>query len=66
MPAAMIGYAKARRDEILRSTTDEEFEKKIEDPHYELKTSHTGFRHFKSQVRSSSIPAVDLELLPTR
>lgn len=40
--------SKARRDEILRSSTDEEFEKKIQDLLNELKTSHTGFRHFKS------------------
>jgi len=40
--------SKARRDEILRSSTDDEFEKKIQDLLNELKTSHTGFRHFKS------------------
>ena len=40
--------SKARRDDILRSGTDEEFEKKIQDLLSELKTSHTGFRHFKS------------------
>src|SRR5258708_21797899 len=40
--------SKTRRDEILRSTTDEEFEKKIQDLLNELKTSHTGFRTFKS------------------
>jgi len=40
--------SKARREEILRSSTDEEFEKKIQDLLNELKTSHTGFRHFKS------------------
>lgn len=40
--------SKARRDEILRSSTDEEFEKKIQDLLGELKTSHTGFRHFGS------------------
>src|SRR5436309_1527566 len=40
--------------------------KTMQDLLYELKTSHSGFRHFKSQVRSTSIPAVDLELFPTR
>jgi len=40
--------SKARRDEILRSSTDEEFERKIQDLLNELKTSHTGFRHVKS------------------
>src|SRR5437016_1632480 len=40
--------SKARRDEILRSSTDEEFEKKIQDLLNELKTSHTGLRHVKS------------------
>jgi carboxyl-terminal processing protease len=37
-----------RRDQILRSTSDEEFEKQIQDLLAELKTSHTGFRHSKS------------------
>ena len=37
--------SKARRDQILRSTSDEEFEKQIQDLLAELKTSHTGFRH---------------------
>jgi len=40
--------SKTRRDQILRSSTDEEFEKQIQDLLAELKTSHTGFRHFKS------------------
>jgi carboxyl-terminal processing protease len=40
--------SKSRRDQVLRSTTDEEFEQKIQDLLNELKTSHTGFRHFKS------------------
>jgi carboxyl-terminal processing protease len=40
--------SKARRDQILRSTSDEEFEKGIQDLLGELKTSHTGFRHSKS------------------
>jgi C-terminal processing protease CtpA/Prc len=40
--------SKARRDQILRSTNDEEFEKHIQDLLAELKTSHTGFRHSKS------------------
>ena len=39
---------KGRRDEILQSPADEEFEKKIQDLLSELKTSHTGFRHFRS------------------
>jgi C-terminal processing protease CtpA/Prc len=40
--------SKARREQILRSTNDEEFEKGIQDLLAELKTSHTGFRHSKS------------------
>src|SRR5713226_4325625 len=40
--------SKARKDQILRSSTDEEFEKQIQDLLGELKTSHTGFRHSKS------------------
>lgn len=40
--------SKGRREEILRSATDEEFEKKIQGLLNELRTSHTGFRHFKS------------------
>ncbi len=40
--------SKARRDQILRSSSDEEFEKQIQDLLSELKTSHTGFRHSKS------------------
>jgi C-terminal processing protease CtpA/Prc len=40
--------SKERRDDILRSGTDEDFEKKIQDLLNELKTSHTGFRHIKS------------------
>lgn len=40
--------SKARKDEILRSNSDEEFEKQIQDLLSELKTSHTGFRHSKS------------------
>jgi len=40
--------SEARRDQILRSTSDEEFEKGIQDLLAELKTSHTGFRHSKS------------------
>ena len=38
----------SRRDQILRSNSDEEFEKQIQDLLAELKTSHTGFRHSKS------------------
>src|SRR5882762_7049454 len=40
--------SKARKDQILRSSTDEEFEKQIQGLLSELKTSHTGFRHSKS------------------
>jgi C-terminal processing protease CtpA/Prc len=39
---------KTRKDQILRSGTDEEFEKQVQDLLGELKTSHTGFRHSKS------------------
>ena len=45
--------AKARKDEILQSATDENFEKQMQDLLNELKTSHTGFRHSKSP----SLPA---------
>ena len=38
----------SRRDQILRSNSDEEFEKQIQDLLAELKTSHTGFRHSKT------------------
>ena len=40
--------SKARKDQILGSSTDEEFEKQIQGLLSELKTSHTGFRHSKS------------------
>jgi len=40
--------SKTRKDQILRSSTDEEFEKQVQDLLSELKTSHTGFRHSKS------------------
>src|ERR1700737_1172541 len=40
--------SKDRKDQILQSNTDEEFEKQIQDLLNELKTSHTGFRHSKS------------------
>src|SRR5258705_11515347 len=40
--------SKSRRHQILRSSSDEEFEKQIQDLMNELKTSHTGFRHSKS------------------
>ena len=40
--------SKTRKDQILRTTSDEEFEKQIQDLLAELKTSHTGFRHSKS------------------
>ena len=37
-----------RKDKVLRSSTDEDFEKQIQELLNELKTSHTGFRHSKS------------------
>jgi carboxyl-terminal processing protease len=40
--------SKAWRDQVLRTATDEEFEKQLGDLLAELKTSHTGFRHSKS------------------
>jgi C-terminal processing protease CtpA/Prc len=40
--------SKGRRDRILRSETDEQFEKQMQELLDELKTSHTGFRHSKS------------------
>src|SRR5437667_12523439 len=40
--------SKSRKDQILRSSTDEEFEKQIQDLLAELKTSNTGFRTYKS------------------
>ena len=40
--------SKTRKDQVLRSSTDEEFEKQVQDLLSELKTSHTGFRHSKS------------------
>jgi carboxyl-terminal processing protease len=40
--------SKTRKDRILQSNSDEEFEKQIQDLLSELKTSHTGFRHSKS------------------
>src|SRR3989442_5791936 len=40
--------SKTRKDQILRSGSDDEFEKQIQELLNELKTSHTGFRHSKS------------------
>ncbi|MGC2365447.1 MAG: S41 family peptidase [Candidatus Sulfotelmatobacter sp.] len=40
--------ALARRDTVLQSGTDDEFERKMQELLNELKTSHTGFRHAKS------------------
>jgi carboxyl-terminal processing protease len=40
--------SETRKDKILRSSTDEEFEKQIQELLNELKTSHTGFRYSKS------------------
>jgi carboxyl-terminal processing protease len=37
-----------RKDQILRSETDEEFERRMQELLNELKTSHTGFGHSKS------------------
>ena len=45
--------SRARRDQILRSGNDEEYEKQIQDLLAELKTSHTGFRH----SHSPNVPA---------
>jgi carboxyl-terminal processing protease len=42
-----------RKAEILRTSTDEEFEKQMQDLLNGLKTSHTGFRH----SRSPNVPA---------
>jgi carboxyl-terminal processing protease len=40
--------AETRKERILRSSTDDGFEKQIQELLNELKTSHTGFRHSKS------------------
>src|SRR5467141_1557951 len=40
--------SKDRKDQILQSNTDDEYEKQIQELLNELKTSHTGFRHSKS------------------
>jgi carboxyl-terminal processing protease len=40
--------SKNKKDQILQSTSDEEFENQIQGLLSELKTSHTGFRHSKS------------------
>ena len=40
--------SKTRKDQILRSNCDDEFEKRMQELLNELKTSHTGFRHSKS------------------
>ncbi len=40
--------SKTRKDRILRSNCDDEFEKRMQELLNELKTSHTGFRHSKS------------------
>ena len=40
--------SKASKDKILGSSSDEEFEKQMQELLNELKTSHTGFRHSKS------------------
>lgn len=42
-----------RKAEILRASTDEQFEKQMQDLLNALKTSHTGFRH----SRSPNVPA---------
>src|SRR5205823_5009171 len=48
--------SKARRDQILQSPNDEEFEKQIQDLLAELKTSHTGF----ATLRARRSPAATL------
>ncbi|HVB58272.1 MAG TPA: S41 family peptidase [Candidatus Acidoferrales bacterium] len=40
--------SKSRKDKILGSSSDEVFEKQMQELLNELKTSHTGFRHSKS------------------
>jgi C-terminal processing protease CtpA/Prc len=40
--------SKTRKDQILRSNCDDEFEKQMQELLNELKTSHTGFRHSES------------------
>jgi carboxyl-terminal processing protease len=40
--------SKIRKDQILQTSTNEEFEKQVQDSLSELKTSHTGFRHSRS------------------
>jgi carboxyl-terminal processing protease len=40
--------ASSRKDEVLKSATDDDFERKMQELLNELKTSHTGFRHAKS------------------
>jgi len=40
--------SKSWKDRILQSSSDEEFEKQMQELLNELKTSHTGFRHSKS------------------
>jgi carboxyl-terminal processing protease len=40
--------SKTKKDKILGSSSDEEFEKQMQELLNELKTSHTGFRHSKS------------------
>ena len=40
--------SKSWKDKILQSSSDEEFEKQMQELLNELKTSHTGFRHSKS------------------
>jgi carboxyl-terminal processing protease len=37
-----------RKEQVLRSQTDEEFERRMQELLNELKTSHTGFRHSRS------------------
>jgi len=46
--ANWVELSRAKRDQILGSDSDEEFEKQIQELLNELKTSHTGFRHSKS------------------
>lgn len=46
--ADWASLASTRRDQILRSGNDDDFEKQMQELLSELKTSHTGFRHSKS------------------
>ena len=51
--ADWTALASARRDEVLQSGTDDDFERRMQELLNELKTSHTGFRHAKSPSLST-------------